>query len=375
MRDHLKTILVIGLAVALMAFFLRSANLALVWAEIRQARLDLVAVALGAIAVSYVLRVGRWQSLLAPLGHVRFAPAARATFIGFATTAVLPGRLGEVLRPYLLARGERLSASAALATIVLERLLDLVAVVLLFGLFLMFFSDDLPQSDSLVLTALKSGGLVAALGAMAALALIVIAARAPERVARFVEKIERLIPHRFGAVAARFVTKFSAGLGIARHPGRFLRAFAWSFPLWLCVCIAAWCVCQAFGIALPPGGSLLIMVLMVLGVAVPTPAGVGGFHAAVQAGMTGFYAAPVDVAVGAALVLHVVAFGPVTLVGIVLMARDGLSFRRAVDLAASGATTKGGDQSADPGGAEAPRVPAADRPAVRDTLAGEEGRQ
>ena len=336
MRGHLRTAIVIGLTVALMAFFLRSADLASVWSEIRRSRLDLVTAALGAIAVSHVMRVGRWQRLLAPIGQVGFISAARATAIGFATNAVLPGRLGEVLRPYLLARRERLSATAALATIVLERLLDLITVVLLFGCFLLFFRGDLPQTDPQVLAVLKVGGLVAAVGAGMMLALIVVAARAPDRVAGVGARVERLLPRRIGAAAGRFISGFSAGLGIARRPGRFMRAFAWSFPLWLCVCVSAWCVCQAFGIALPPGGSLLLLMLMVLGVSVPTPAGVGGFHAAFQVGVTGFYAAPVDAAVGAALVLHALSFGPVTLLGIAWMARDGLTLRSAVDLALSG---------------------------------------
>ena len=336
MRAYLRTAIVIGLTIALMAFFFRTADLASVWSEIRRARLDSVIAALGAIAVSYVVRVGRWQRLLAPIRAVGFAPAARATVIGFATTAVLPGRLGEVLRPYLLARRERLSASAALATIVLERLLDLATVVLLFGLFLIFFSGDLRQTDPQVLARLKAGGLVAAVGAGTLLTLLVVAARAPDRVARTVAQVERLLPHRIGEAVGRFGTSFSAGLGIARKPGRFLEAFVWSLPLWLCVSASAWFVCHAFGIALPPGGSLLVMVFMVLGVAVPTPAGIGGFHAAFQVGVTGFYGAPVDAAVGAALVLHAVSFGPVTLLGIVWMARDGLTIRSAVDLARGG---------------------------------------
>ena len=335
MRAYLRTTIVIGLTIALMAFFLRSADLSSVWSEIRHARLDLLIAALGVVAVSYLVRVGRWQRLLAPLGEVRFAPAARATFIGFATSAVLPGRLGEVLRPYLLARRARFSASATLATVVLERVLDLVTVVLLLGFFLLFFTGDLRHTDPQVLARIKMGGLVAAVGAGAMLALIVGAARAPDRVARVVAQLERRLPHRVGAAVGRFVTRFSTGLGIAREPGRFLEAFAWSLPVWLGVCASVWFVCQAFGIALPPGGSLLVMVLMVLGVSVPTPAGIGGFHAAFQIGVTGFYGAPVDAAVGAALVLHAVSFGPVTLLGIVWMARDGLTFRSAVDLASS----------------------------------------
>ena len=158
-----------------------------------------------------------------------------------------------------------------------------------------------------------------------------------------VAQVERVLPQRFGAAAGRFTIRFSAGLGIARQPGRFMRAFVWSFPLWLSISVSVWCVCQAFGIALPPGGSLLLTMLLVLGVAMPTPAGVGGFHAAFQVGVTSFYAAPVDVAVGAALVLHALSFGPVTLLGIVWMARDGLTLRSAVHLASSGGMTNVGD--------------------------------
>ena len=141
MRGYRRTGIVIGPTGALMWFFLRSADLASVWSHIRRARLDLISAAFGAIAVSYLVRVGRWQRLLAPIAQVGFAPAVRATVIGCATTAVLPGRLGEVLRPYLLARRERLSA--VLATVVLERLLDVITVVLLCGVFLLFFSGDL----------------------------------------------------------------------------------------------------------------------------------------------------------------------------------------------------------------------------------------
>ena len=362
MRGTLRTVVVIGLTVALMAFFLRSADLTSVWSQIRGARLDLLPVAFGVTGATFVMRVIRWQRLLAPIGHVRFVPAARATLIGFAVTAVLPGRLGEVVRPYLLARRERMSASAAFATVVLERLLDLITVVLLFGLFLLFFSGDLPQTDPQVLAALKVGGVVVAVGVWVLLALIVAAARAPHRVAGVVAQVERLLPRRIGAATGRFIIRFSAGLGIARHSGRFAQAFAWSFPVWLSICVSVWYVCQAFGIALPPGGSLLLMVLTVLGVAVPTPAGVGGFHAAFQVGVTSFYAAPVDAAVGAALVAHALSFGPPTLLGIVWMARDGLTFRRAVDMASAGGMATGSEP--EPVGGPAGRGPTPIQPAA-----------
>lgn len=341
MRDHVRTVIGLGLAVGLMALFLRNADFASVWSEIRSARFDLVCGSLLAIALSYAFRVRRWQQLLSPIGQVGFVAAWRATAIGFATTAVLPGRLGEVLRPYLLARGEQLSASAVFATIVLERLLDLVVVVTLLGVFLLFFSGTVRTVDWPALNALRGVGLLAAAVAAVSLTLLILAARAPERLRGAMARAGRVLPVGMASSAGSFFAKFSAGLGVAREPGRLLVALVWSLPVWLSVALSAWCVCHAFGIPLPLSGSLLVMVLMVFGVAVPTPAGVGGFHAGFQAGVTGLYDAPVDAAVGAALVTHALSFGPITVVGIVLMLRAGLTFKGAAALAVNG-TRMGG---------------------------------
>jgi hypothetical protein len=65
--------------------------------------------------------------------------------------------------------------------------------------------------------------------------------------------------------------------------------------------------------------------LLVIGIAVPTPGGIGGFHEAYRIGMTTFFGASNDAAVGAAIVLHAIGFVPVTIVGAIFMVRDGLS--------------------------------------------------
>ena len=185
-----------------------------------------------------------------------------------------------------------------------------------------------------------------AVGAGVFLALVCAAARRPEWVAAFATRVERLAPHGPGAAASRFITRFSTGLGVARDPGRLLRAVAWSLVMWGLVGVTAWWGCLAFDIALPPSSGLLLMALMALGVSVPTPAGVGGFHAAVQVGLTAFYEVPVDAAVGAALVLHAATFAPVTVVGLAWMARDGITFRGMADVTSS--STPRGDDGASP---------------------------
>ena len=131
LRNIIRTVIVIGLAVGLIAVFLRNADLDRVWSAVAAARADFLVLSLALMALTFVIRAERWQYLLGPLGPTTFRNVFRTTVIGFAASAVLPARAGEVIRPYLLARKEGLSATAAFATILVERVIDLVAVLLL----------------------------------------------------------------------------------------------------------------------------------------------------------------------------------------------------------------------------------------------------
>jgi glycosyltransferase 2 family protein len=325
MRGHLKTAVVALVGVVLVVLFLRNANLRDVWAEVTRARVDLVLLALGITGLTYVFRAVRWQYLLAPIGRVGLGNALRTTVIGFAASAVLPARAGEVLRPWLLARKEGLSATAAFATIILERVLDTVMVLLLFGLFLLLADRDLAHGDPLAFSRLKLGGVLAAVMSVAALAGMFFLAGHPGTLKSLQAVLQRVLPARFAEAGTRFLRTFANGLAIVRQPRRLAVALMLSVPLWLSIAAAIWCVSHAFHIQLPFVGSFLVMALLVVGVAVPTPGAVGGFHYFYRLAATAFYGAPNDRAVGAAIVLHAVSFVPVAVVGLALLAREGMS--------------------------------------------------
>jgi uncharacterized membrane protein YbhN (UPF0104 family) len=107
----------------------------------------------------------------------------------------------------------------------------------------------------------------------------------------------------------------------------------WSFPLWLSIAVGIWTVAVAFQLAVPFTGSFLIIALLVLGVAVPTPGAIGGFHAAFRYSATAFFGASDDAAVGAAIVLHVLSIGPALLLGLYFAAQVGVNLSRMRDLA------------------------------------------
>ena len=93
-----------------------------------------------------------------------------------------------------------------------------------------------------------------------------------------------------------------------------------------CSTIAAgiWVVAVAFGIAMPFTGGLLMLAPLVVGVAVPTPGGVGGFHEAFRLGATSFFGADNNTAVGAAIVLHAISVVPVAIGALLFIIQDGL---------------------------------------------------
>ena len=336
MRRQRRTIFILILTILLLAFFLRNANLRQVWAEVRHAELTLLIAAIIMQAVTYLVRALRWQYLLLPIGRVRLSTAFRTTVLGFAASFLLPARAGEFLRPYLLARREGLSATATFATVVLERLLDASAVLLLLGSFLLFFDPGMTAIDSRVFGAVKVGGAVSAAGALVALCTIFLLAGYPEKLGRAALQVNRVLPVWVAHSVSSVVQKFTQGLAVMRQPMQLLVAVTLSFPLWLSIAVGIWLVTRAFHIELPYTGSFLLMALLVVGVSVPTPGAIGGFHAAYQIGVTAFYAVPNDQAVGAALVLHAVSFVPVTLLGVVYMAQDGLNLSRIRRLASPG---------------------------------------
>jgi hypothetical protein len=328
MRAHLRTVFVVALALVLLAWFVRGVDLAGVRAELGRGRLGLLALAISTTLVTYALRTLRWQYLLAGLGPTRFMNAFRATVIGFAANFLLPARAGEFIRPYVLSQHENVKATAAFATVVLERVFDMAAVLMLFAVFLLSADPALARSDPGVFRAVQVGGLTAAIGTLALLVGFFVLAGHPEAIGRFSASVERRLPARFAKRVEGLAQTFVVGLGAVRRPKQWLMAFALSVPLWLSIAGGIWLVSRAFAVEVGYVGSFLVMTLLVVGVAVPTPGAIGGFHEFYRIAVTSFFHASTEKAVGAGLVLHAISFVPVTLLGLAFMVGEGLTLGR-----------------------------------------------
>ena len=342
MTGYLKHVLILLVTVALLALFLRQADLSAVGRELSQAHPGGILLALLASVATFIFRTFRWQYLLLPVaGHVPFGPALRATVIGFGANAMLPGRVGEVLRPWLLARKVQLDPTATFATIVLERALDMITLLVLFAVSVALLDVRFAVNDGQMLRAVQFGGAVAAAAAFTGLAVAFVFAGHAERVSLVAERLTRRLPTRVGTLVVKVVDAFGQGFAVLRSPAALGLAFLWSIGVWVSIAFTTWAMARAFGLTLPFAGTFTVLMFMAVGVSVPTPGAVGAFHESVRLALTSLYAADNDRAVAYAVALHALSFIPVSLATLALVAREGLTLRRIDDITRTAVPRRG----------------------------------
>ena len=315
------TIVIAVATIGLLWLFFRNIDLAETWVAMTHAHAGYLAAAVAATLSTYTLRALRWQALLRPVGETRLRTSFRATVIGFTAIFLLPGRIGEVLRAYLVARQEGLKFTATFATVVIERLLDVTTVLLLFALSLPLLKIDVGRQVELA-------GIVAAGGSVFALIVLFVMAGHPERLGRWAGRIGARLPRKVADVFQHAVQAFAEGLAVMRRPSDLVAAVAWSIPVWFSIAVGIWLTSHAFDLTLSFVGSFLVVGYLAVGVSVPTPGGAGGFHYFYWLALTSFFGADPAVAGAAAIILHAISFVPVTILGLFFMWQDGLTLGR-----------------------------------------------
>ncbi len=326
--SKLQTVMMVLLAVVLLSFFFKGSDMGGIIASLAEADLLLIGVAVSITMVTYLMRALRWKYLLAPVGQPRLRTCFETTVIGFMINFLIPpGRLGELARPYLLARREGFSASSALATIFLARIFDLITVIFLVGGWLLLGPAPRGADSQEAISGLQIGGFAAFAGTGIALAAMFAFVRWRKRSLEMIQTVVRFLPQRLEPLAMHFLEAFNTGLGVLVDRGNLARAGVLSVALWLNIAFAFWVGASACGIEIPFGGTLLVIGFLTVGVALPTPGAVGGYHVMCALALTLLFGVDDSQARAAALGSHAIGFRPVSSLGMVLFAREGLSFK------------------------------------------------
>jgi hypothetical protein len=320
------------LALVLLAFFFRGMDWAALGAALGGARLlPLLGLVLATIAV-YSLRAWRWGDLLLPLGRVGLADLFSATMVGFASALLIP-RAAELVRPWLVSRRHPISTSAGFATIILERLVDLITVLALFAAYLFVLPAPAAQVEGRLTELLKLGGAMTGAVALGVLAFLLALHANAERVTAFVERILARAPRWLAEPTSRILRTFAEGLAVLKAPLPHLGKIALSsLAIWLLIALGFDLNHAAFGIELPFHATFLLIAFLVVGVAIPTPGMVGGFHAFYLLALSEVFGVPRATAAAAAVAAHALSSLPVLVFGLVLLGREGLSLGRVVEV-------------------------------------------
>jgi uncharacterized protein (TIRG00374 family) len=327
LRDLAKYLGGILLAVVLLWWVLRGTDPGAVWQQLKDASFGLMLVCVVLNVGHNVFRVLRWRALLDPFQPgVPFRPMFVAIIVGYMTSWVIPGRLGELVRPMLLSARERVPLGPCIGSIVADRMLDGMSVVALFviGSWITPLEGEAAEYE----TVIRTGSLTMAALVAAVTVVMLIASSAGPR-------FENWLDRRHGAIrwVGRSTMAISSGVRALRSPRLVIELVVYSLLAWLTIAAATWAGVHAAGADVSFGAILVIQPLLVLGVAVPTPGGAGSYHGAMKVGLMLFGVTQVT-AVSAAFLMHFLIVVPVILLGMVLLWTDGISWKELVSSAA-----------------------------------------
>ena len=304
----------------LVGIALNGLELSKMWAALQRANYVWLLPGIAVYFLAVLARVWRWHYLLRPLKPIALRRLFPVVVIGYMGNNVYPARAGELLRAYVLKRRDGVSASASLATIVVERIFDGVTMLLF-----VFVTLPAAQSQWNVPDSLRPIVIAGALLFFAALIVFLLLAARPAAAARvYGFLVDQLLPDRFRARAHGLLDRFMTGLATLRDLRHVIMVFFTSLVIWLLETTLYWLVAHAFSLDVP----FFTLMLMngVVNLATTLPALPGYVGTLDVTGIAVLVALGVDqaLATGYTLVLHAALWLPVTLLGFAFMAHESL---------------------------------------------------
>jgi uncharacterized protein (TIRG00374 family) len=309
----------IGIAISLLAiyFVLSQLDLAVLADALRDARYIYAVPSAALLLVGLYTRALRWRVLLQ-----NALPPMRAFHIlnvSYLANGVLPLRLGEVARAYLASRAEpSVSIPRALSTIVVERLIDVIAVLILLVL---AASAALPP-------ALGAAALAVAPLAVGGLIVLVIMASNKARALRWVEALSGRIPLLQRIQAVKLAGDVLEGFAVLTNPAACARVIGWSAAGWFCSVAAGYILMLAFYPTADWAASCLFVAAASLAIALPAvPGNIGTYEASVLLALSVFpaYAQPLETGTAFAIVMHGLNLLLYAVTGAIGLWREGVS--------------------------------------------------
>jgi len=280
--------------------------------------------------LSYYGRVFRWAVMLEPAcARVSYWKLFTATAIGF-TAIVLFGRAGELVRPYLIARNENVSFASQMGAWVLERMYDLLFILIMFGVAIAFVSRSHEHMGPTLTWVVTSGGwIMAGLGAGCILVLVVLHRHTEALERRLTSAVKALTFHHHERIA-KVIRMGADGLRCVQSRSAVIRLFLWSAVEWVVILGIYRTIMLAFpGLAACSLADTLILLGFVsFGSIVQIPGIGGGVQIVVVLVLTELFQVSLEAATSFALVFWIFIFVAIVPIGLLLAFREGIRWRQ-----------------------------------------------
>lgn len=334
-RKRLKPILILAVGFGLAYWFISRVDWTAVGMHLRSARVW--PLLLGAILINLTILVRslRWRAFLRPIAPVKLGHLFEATAVGFGGLFVI-GRAAEIIRPTLLSLREQLQPSATFATILIERIYDMVAVVTLFSISLLFF--ELPPDQAAVwqkVGGTRTLGLLLLSGVAGGIVILVLLRLKAALILLWLERQSVRLPQKLIQPLLNFVRHLADGLSVLLNFRELVVTIFYSACVWGLVSSTTWLALYAFGLSFSVKQTLFVLGFGLVGSVVPTPGGsAGAFHAAAAKAFE-FLGVEPNLAASVAIVYHLIAFGPPFILALYYLVRHDISFKQLREMIAS----------------------------------------
>jgi uncharacterized protein (TIRG00374 family) len=332
-KKHLH--LLIGLIIISVSLFyaFRGVNLSELGDALLSVRFIYIVPAISLVVISYLFRAMRWRYFIRSVKEVKTTRLFSPLMVGFMAN-MLPARAGEFIRAYLLSKKEQISFSSSFATIFIERLFDLILVLLLLVFVLLFMPEVFVSSDtamgSQMLDKVKLFGIISMTLCLFIFLFSVLLQYKNDWAMKFVGLCVSPFPQKWGQKIAGLVSSFSDGLNIMRDRRGFIAAVSLSFLIWGIFVLTYYPLLLAFDIEskLPVVSSMIVLCLTVaifITVA-PTPGFLGSFHLGCVTALHGIFGIHKATALSYGIVAWLVVMGSTVVIGAIFAVKENISF-------------------------------------------------
>lgn len=261
------------------------------------------------ILLSHLFRAMRWKVMLNPIKtKISLLNLFSAVMVGYAANSVLPiPRAGEFLRPFVLSQREKVSFSSIFATIVIERVLDVIFLLFLFGVTFITLSNKIVN---ILPNDINPNSLITV---VAMFVFIILVSFYPPIFRYFISKVVKPISPKIADKLSQLFDKFSLGLEVIKSPAAYIRLILDSFAIWILYAIPLYITFFAFDfqneLHLGMIDALMLLIISGIGVSIaPTPGAIGVYHALVSTAMVQLYGIPKEEGLAYATVVHFVSY-------------------------------------------------------------------